>query len=252
MREHRVMSRSVLSLSVAVCQVFQQLRKPPGAVETLQKATALALRVLIIIAGGCACGEGRSSLCPSPAGASSPVSAPELASRSVFARGPCILISTRGPAGSVAWGRGPLFREEGLPLSAAATPSKLSRAVVLPLFLRLHPWGSVVLESSNRVFSPVRPVRKSHSTRVCGETPTLSPSSVARHGHVLPPRGAGSAAPSALSPWHRARVCTPAEPRIYLVSELIHLRGSGGQAHGCVLSCNRPDAGGAHVSCPTG
>uniref|UniRef100_A0A8C0MP50 ABC transporter domain-containing protein n=1 Tax=Canis lupus familiaris TaxID=9615 RepID=A0A8C0MP50_CANLF len=40
----------LMDQSVAVCQVFQQLRKPPGAVETLQKATALALRVLIIIA----------------------------------------------------------------------------------------------------------------------------------------------------------------------------------------------------------
>lgn len=46
-----LMPLSVVLLSVEMCQLFQQPRKAPEAVATLQKVTMLALRLSVILAG---------------------------------------------------------------------------------------------------------------------------------------------------------------------------------------------------------
>lgn len=46
------MPLSVFSLSMEMCQIFQQLQKPTEAIVILQKVTVLVLRVFSIFAGG--------------------------------------------------------------------------------------------------------------------------------------------------------------------------------------------------------
>lgn len=49
---HPLRPLSIVFFSVAMCRIFQQPRKPPEAVATLQKVTMLALHLFLILAGG--------------------------------------------------------------------------------------------------------------------------------------------------------------------------------------------------------
>ena len=49
---HPLRPLSIVFFSVAMCRIFQQPRKPPEAMATLQKVTMLALHLFLILAGG--------------------------------------------------------------------------------------------------------------------------------------------------------------------------------------------------------